>query len=165
MPASTIITKKRPGRLPRASSSRRWSRRHRHGRAWSAPSWREAAEQYHRDRAGRSLIVGPEPLKPLRTLLESGPPFSQVYYAVNSHRADGAPHPTIEALMLGLRERGTKALTEPDVQRRLSELNEAQLREVGARLQRLRPDIAKAWNPDEVVILVSMWTDLKNGQR
>jgi len=39
--------------------------------AWNAPSWREAAEQYHRDRAGRPLIVEIEPkrLKQLRRLM------------------------------------------------------------------------------------------------
>ena len=65
--------------------------------------------------------------------------------------------------MLGLRERGTTALTEPTVMRRLSELNEAQVREVAARLQRLKPEIAKAWDPNAVVVLISTWADLQNG--
>ena len=71
---------------------------------------------------------------------------------------------TVEALMFELRG-GTKVLRESAVKRRLSELSEAQVRGVGARLQRLKPEIAKAWGPDEVVILISTWTGLKNGQR
>jgi hypothetical protein len=78
---------------------------------------------------------------------------------------DRAASSTVEALMLGLRSRGTKALKEPAVRQRLSKLNESQMREVGTRLQRLKPEIAKAWNVDEVVVLVSTWTDSKNGQR
>ena len=39
--------------------------------AWDSPSWREAAEQYRRDRAGRVLIVEipPEHLARLRRLM------------------------------------------------------------------------------------------------
>jgi hypothetical protein len=76
---------------------------------------------------------------------------------------EGAPKSTVEALMLGLRERGLAALEEPKVRRRLSDLNEMQLREVGARLQTLNPHIAPAWNVDAVVSLVSTWVGLQNG--
>jgi hypothetical protein len=61
-----------------------------------------------------------------------------------------APSPVVEALMLGLRERGTKALAEQDVKRRLSELSDQQVVEVGNRLQRLKPEIARAWNAEEI---------------
>ena len=64
-----------------------------------------------------------------------------------------APQPTVEALMSSLRERGTKALEESSTKRRLSELNDQQVIEVGNRLQRLRPEIARAWNAAEVEIL------------
>jgi hypothetical protein len=57
---------------------------------------------------------------------------------------------TVEALMLSLRSRGTAALIEPDCQRRLSELNEQQLREVAIRLQKLNPEIAPAWRAEQV---------------
>jgi hypothetical protein len=60
---------------------------------------------------------------------------------------------TIEALMFSLRSRGTKALEEPDTKRRLTELSDQQVVEVGNRLQRLRPDIARAWTTAEVEIL------------
>ena len=70
-----------------------------------------------------------------------------------NRRAHGAPQTTVEALMLGLRERGAKALSESVVQRRLSELSDNQVIEVGHRLQRLRPEIARAWTAAEVEIL------------
>jgi hypothetical protein len=60
---------------------------------------------------------------------------------------------TIEALMFSLRERGTKALEEADNKRRLSELSEQQLIEVGNRLQRLKPEIARSWTREEVETL------------
>jgi hypothetical protein len=61
-----------------------------------------------------------------------------------------AAESTVEALMLGLRQRGLKALTEPPVKRRLSELSDEQLIEVGNRLQRLKPEIARPWLPKEI---------------
>jgi hypothetical protein len=64
---------------------------------------------------------------------------------------------TVEALMLGLGERGVKALSKSAVRRRLSELSEQQIHEVCARLQRLKPEIARAWAPDEVIVLLDAW--------
>lgn|SRR5262245_14560764 len=46
---------------------------------------------------------------------------------------------TVEALMLGLRERGVAALAEPETRRRLATLSSAQVREVLARLMAMRP--------------------------
>jgi hypothetical protein len=70
-----------------------------------------------------------------------------------TRRAHGAPQRTVEALMFSLRERGTKALQEPAVQRRLSELSNDQVIEVGNRLQRLRPEITRPWTAAEVETL------------
>jgi hypothetical protein len=64
-----------------------------------------------------------------------------------------APQPTVEALMWSLRERGTKALQEPATKRRLFDLSDQQVVEVGNRLQRLRPEIAHAWTAAEVETL------------
>jgi len=66
---------------------------------------------------------------------------------------------TIEALMFALRAGGT-ALSDPHARRRLSELSEAQLHEVSARLQKFQPNIARAWTPVEVEFLVAIWIDL-----
>ena len=60
---------------------------------------------------------------------------------------------------------GTKALSEPVVRRRLAELSEHQLRDVGTRLQRLKPEIANAWSAAEIPNLISVWTELQNERR
>jgi hypothetical protein len=61
---------------------------------------------------------------------------------------------TVEALMFSLRERGTKALEESATKRRLSELSDQQVVEVGDRLQKLKPEIARAWSSIEEVKLL-----------
>jgi hypothetical protein len=60
---------------------------------------------------------------------------------------------TVEALMFGLRERGTTALTEPKVQMRLADLDDDHLIEVAGRLQRLKPEIAQAWSDEDIAVL------------
>jgi hypothetical protein len=45
--------------------------------------------------------------------------------------------------MYSLRSRGVAALAEPDCQRRLSELNDDQVREVSTRLQKLKPKLLR----------------------
>ena len=66
---------------------------------------------------------------------------------------------TIEALVFSLRAGGV-ALDCPAARGRLSELSEAQLHEVCARLQKFNPNIARAWTPIEVELLVAVWNDL-----
>src|SRR5262249_2207390 len=68
---------------------------------------------------------------------------------------NSAPQATVEALMqdLDLRHCGTKALEEPATKRRLSELSDDQIVQVGNRLQRLRPEIARKWTAEEVEVL------------
>jgi hypothetical protein len=70
---------------------------------------------------------------------------------------------TVEALVFGLRERGTAALKEPPVQRRVGELSEAQLHEVCGRLQKLKTHIAKSWSADKIKALVETWQELHHG--
>jgi len=71
-----------------------------------------------------------------------------------ARRAHGAPQPTVEALMYSLRSRGVKALEESATKRRLSELSNAQVIEVGDRLQKLKPEIARAWSAEEIKVLL-----------
>jgi hypothetical protein len=74
-------------------------------------------------------------------------------------RAGRATKSTVEALMLGLRERGVAALQERSVRGCLAQLSEAQLIEVGDRLQRLKPEIARAWSANEVYALIGAWEE------
>ena len=61
--------------------------------------------------------------------------------------------------MFSLRAGGA-ALDCRHARRRLAELTEAQLHEVSARLQKIDPNIARAWTPIEVELLVAVWSDL-----
>jgi hypothetical protein len=76
----------------------------------------------------------------LRGLLDDDVTLERAYYEINRHHFQGrTATSTIEALMAGLRERGMAALTDPKVERRLGEVSAEQLREVIARLIKLRP--------------------------
>jgi hypothetical protein len=67
-----------------------------------------------------------------------------------------AAYGTVEALMYSLRERGIKALSEPDTRRRVSELSEEQLHEVSARCQALK--LGKGpWRAEDIGQLVETW--------
>jgi hypothetical protein len=77
---------------------------------------------------------------------------AQVRCAAPAERS--APPSTVEALMVGLRERGVAALNEAAVRRRLLALSDQQLAEVCARLQPLKPKIARAWSRDEAQTLI-----------
>jgi hypothetical protein len=98
-------------------------------------------------------------LKRLRRLLEDNVSLERAWTELNQV-TEGAPEPTIEALMYLLRSRGVKALEEPDTKRRLAQLSDRQIIEVGERLQRL---IARAWTTEDVKILFRLRGNLKNG--
>jgi hypothetical protein len=91
-------------------------------------------------------------------LAEPGVSLERAWHELNSaHFRGRAAQSTVEALMFSLRSRGIKALDEPDTQLRISELSEQQLHEVGGRLQRLKPEIARAWSAEDVEQLVAAW--------
>jgi len=71
-----------------------------------------------------------------------------------------APEATIEALMFSLR-RGVSELTKPDTLRRLSELDQGQLKAACRRVQNFSPEIATPWSPDEVAALIAKWRELR----
>jgi hypothetical protein len=102
------------------------------------PCWRRAAAEYHRDRAGLAAIV--------ETRRE------------NMTRAAAAA--TIDALVFSLR-RGVGELANADSRRRLSELNEEQVRIVCRRLQSFKPEMATPWPPEEIEALMIIWGELK----
>jgi hypothetical protein len=75
--------------------------------------------------------------------------------ARQSHFRGRAAQSTVEALMFSLRSRGINAFDEPETRRRISELSEEQLHDVGARLQTLK--IVKAWTAEDVERLAETW--------
>ena len=93
-----------------------------------------------------------------RRLLNEDFSLERAWSEINDAPAKAAAS-TIEALMFSLRAGGA-ALACSHARRRLAELTEAQLHEVCARLQRIDPNIARAWTPIEVELLVAVWSDL-----
>jgi len=126
--------------------------------AWAAPTWREAALQYHKARDGRVSIVpyALEHLARLRRLMADNVSLDRAGHELNG-RASGAAASTVEALVFPLR-RGVHALREPDVLCRLSQLDDAQTRDIAIRLQKFNPHIASAWTPEDVQVLITMWS-------
>jgi hypothetical protein len=111
-----------------------------------------AAACHKADAARRKLRPDPKTER-LRRLMESGGSLDAVWDEVNRaarRRYNAAPQATVEALMYSLRERGVKALQEPNTRRRLRELSEQQVDEVGDRLQRPKLATVRAWTADEV---------------
>jgi hypothetical protein len=66
----------------------------------------------------------------------------------------GAAQSTVEVLMFSLRN-GIGALGHPNTLRRLSELSDAQLHQVAVRVQKFKPQIARAWTAQDVQVLLT----------
>ena len=94
-------------------------------------------------------------LAKLQQLLDSSISLERAYAELNQR--DHATASTIEALMFTLR-RGVDELAKPYTQRRLSELSEDRLRTVCGRLQNFKSEIALAWAPEEVEVLMNVWS-------
>jgi hypothetical protein len=92
-----------------------------------------------------------------RRLLDENVSLERAWSEMQASRGRAAAS-TVEALLYSLRAGGA-ALACPHARRRLAELTEAQLHEVSARLQKIDPDIARAWTPAEVELLVGIWID------
>jgi hypothetical protein len=97
-------------------------------------------------------------LKRLRRLLEDDVSLERAYHELMRNRP--APKATVEALVYSLR-RGVDALAEPPAVRRLAELSDDQLLEVGERLRKFKPEIARAWSADDVAVLMQVRERLK----
>jgi hypothetical protein len=93
-----------------------------------------------------------------RRLLDEDFSLERAWSEINDAPARAAAS-TIDALMFSLRAGGA-ALACPHARRRLAELTEAQLHDVSARLQKIDPNIARAWTRIEVELLVAVWSGL-----
>jgi transposase len=157
--ADNISSEQELGPVAETSGARQEDLDHRQdGDSWAAPSWREAAIDYHKERGKRASTVSytADELRRLRAMMDDNISLERVWRELN--RTPGrAASSTVEALMHSLRERGTAALEEPTTRRRLGELSKDQLAEVGDRLQRLKPEIARAWSANEIHTLVETY--------
>lgn len=131
----------------------------RDSKPWHSDGWKRAAAAYRAERGDRPLVVeiAPDDLQRIRALLAPEISLTRAYAEISArHTRDRAAPSTVEALMYLLRERGVKALDEPDTRRRLVQLDDSQALEVAGRLQRLKPEIAPAWSADEVEQLLQL---------
>jgi hypothetical protein len=104
------------------------------------PGWKEAAEQYRRDCAGRVLIleIGPERLKRLRRLLmRPSVTLEEAWNEINDLQNRTTPSVAVEAVMLKVRERGLAALKEPANIERLVRCDAAAKTEINRRIEKL----------------------------
>jgi hypothetical protein len=127
--------------------------------AWAGESWVRAAEDYGIARGARLSIVEiePENLTRPRELLANEISLPRAYAEIATRHTKGrAADSTVEVAMFSLRGRGVAALEEPDIRRRISELDDDQALEIAARLQRLKPEIARAWSAVEVETLLQL---------
>jgi hypothetical protein len=93
-----------------------------------------------------------------RRLLDENVSLQRAWSEIHDAPSRAAPS-TVDALMYSLRTGGA-ALDCPHARRRLSEIAEAHLHEVCARLQRFQRHITRPWTPLEVEMLVALWIDL-----
>jgi hypothetical protein len=128
--------------------------------AWEAPSWKAAAQEFcdTRQRRGGKPPQPPDPQ--FLALLDPAISLEQAQRRLLEPRLGGAVASTVEALVYSLR-RGADALADPDAVRRLAELSDNQLLEVGERLRKLKPKIARVWSADEVATLIQFRERLK----
>jgi hypothetical protein len=77
------------------------------------------------------------------------------YAELNAAHVDGrAADSTVEALMFSFRA-GINAIGHAETLRRLSQLDDAQIREVAVRVQKFKAHIAPAWTPQDVEVLIT----------
>jgi hypothetical protein len=108
--------------------------------AWDHPGWKEAAEQYRRDCAGRALIVEiePERLKRLRRcLIEPSMTLEQAWNEINKLQNRATPSVTVETVMLVVRSRRLAALKEGVTVERLERCDAVARAEINQRIQKL----------------------------
>jgi len=102
-------------------------------------SWKQAVGEYHREGAGRRLIVEiePERLKRLRRLMQSAVTLEQAYWEINDPSNRPTPAVVVEAVMLAVRERGLERRKEPTTVERLQRCDAVARAEINQRIQEL----------------------------
>jgi hypothetical protein len=97
-----------------------------------------------------------ERTKRLRRLMDDNVSAERAWHEITTLSAQEAARVTVDALVYQLR-RSADALREPSALRRLARLSEAQVREVGERVRKFKPDIAPAWGLDAIEALLKIW--------
>jgi hypothetical protein len=101
--------------------------------------------------------LGEEDARELRLrLLEPSVSLERVWHELNTARLGGrAAATTVDALVFSLRA-GVGALSHRDTLHSLSQLSDAQFRDVVVRLQKFPPHIAPAWKTNSLEVLLAV---------
>jgi hypothetical protein len=138
---------------------------------WGDESWKRAAHSYHVARRGTRTVLSaqtePGKLKRIRRLMAGDISLDRAYAELNDNATDGAAASTVEALAYQLRA-GVTALRNPSALRRIAELDEQQMREVGARLDKERWSLdgkrrVPPWTSTEIETFVETWRRIRHG--
>jgi hypothetical protein len=119
--------------------------------AWGAPSWKRAAHDYHANRHS-VLKIEPARLRRLRRLLDSSVTLERAHAELTGKPVGRAASSTVKTLAYQLRG-GVVTLRDSSVIRRLSELDQIQLREIAQMLTKRVPP----WSPDQIAIFIKLW--------
>jgi hypothetical protein len=105
--------------------------------AWN--TWKRAAVEYHRARAGHVLIVetAPEKLTQLRRLMGDGVSLHAAWHELNDPRNRPTTKATVNAVVFAVRERGLAALKEPAMKERLARCDAAARAEINKQIEQL----------------------------
>ena len=106
---------------------------------WEGESWKKAARWYHENRQGRTLIVESHlsQKKRLRRLLSNDVSLAEAWRELNAPENRPTPQVSLEAIMVGVRERGLKALEERANIERLSRYDESARAQINSRIARI----------------------------
>jgi hypothetical protein len=104
------------------------------------------------DRKAALRPVDAKTLRARRLLADDDISYQRAYYEILRNRP--APEALVDALVFSLR-RGVSELTKPDTLRRLSALDQDQMKGACRRVQAFKPEIATPWSPEEVTALIS----------
>ena len=99
--------------------------------SWLAPSWREAAVDYHKNRAGRPAAeIELARLVRLRRLMAPEISLDRAWQELSEPRDRPTSKATVDAVVFAVRSRGLTALKEPTTAQRLAECDTAARAEI-----------------------------------
>jgi hypothetical protein len=106
---------------------------------WGSNSWRKAAREYRRARAGHALIVevSSENLARLRRLMSDDVSLNAAWHERSDPRNRPTSKATVDAVVFTVRERGRAALKEAAMKERLARCDAAARAEINKQIQKL----------------------------
>jgi hypothetical protein len=107
--------------------------------AWSGPSWKQAAAEYHHARGNNVLIVEipPEDFARLRRLMGDDISPERAWAEFNDSRNRPTPKATVDAILFAVKKRGLTALQEPATKARVASCDAKARAEINKQIEQL----------------------------